>query len=258
MIASTFTHLALADTTLQLDAAKLSMGERVSWLRCPCYRWVVQAEGPGGRIETRRFLISSESLLKLREEKMADLLRSSSRIFSAGAIEALRKTGIVNLGLGSDGVSWGEDVDRGYSDLLSFGLHAIAQVVPSDGTRIELKSGYDFTTLRMNLGPQVGFHRLDQSAAFRWRTRRWAADLSVHVGLDPEAPTNTDVMDWGASARAAVRIVDFHGIRLGAELEVEYEREGNRYELGFDPEILSETFMMNLSYVAAGAKERLR
>jgi hypothetical protein len=235
-----------ADT--EIEVAKVTAGPQMSWMQCPCFRWVVQVQAAGGRIETRDFLISSDSLFKLHQEESFDFQQFAVRILNVGAIEALWTGG--HIGLGFNGVTFGEDRDRGYTQLLQSGLYALVSMIQSGSVRLDLHSGYDFETMRVNNGPQISRNQLNQALAFKWNAGAWSGNVTGRIGLDAAHMLDPAYFDAAASASVRARIFRLSDVEMGLSLNLGYEHDGWRNFMGLDPDLVTGSLLMDLSYVA--------
>lgn len=238
-----------SSTMIQIQPALASSGVQMSWGQCPCFRWTVQLQGLGGGIETRQFLVSSDALFKMREDMNPGFQRWQKRLFTLGAAEALWKGG--RVGLGFRGVAFGEDRDRGYTDLIRSGFYVLVNALLTDSLRFDIRSAYDFERMRVNQGPELHRGVFDQSAELRWRTRRWSGKVSGHVGFDdgkgrPDAGTRA-----GGEASARLRVLSLGDFQAGLGMNAAFEHDPFLKAVGFTREtnILTVGLSMDLTYV---------
>jgi hypothetical protein len=127
----------------------------------------------------------------------------------------------------------------------------LINLIRQDGMRFDIRSGYDFESMRINLGPKLELDRIDQSVAFQWQSNRWRGKAIAHLGFDRNEPTDKPV-DWGASLEANLRVLSFKSLDLGLNFKSFAERDGIREQVGLEPVLVGQTVLMSLSYVAGG------
>lgn len=252
LVAATLSVTARAESTgegnsIEIIPAKVAAGPQMSWFQCPCFRWVVQVQAASGQLETRDFLISSDSLFTFHEENSLDFQEFAVRLFKVGASEALWKTG--HVGIGFDGVTWGEDRDRGYNNLLQTGFYGLVNLLLTEAVRLDLHSGVEFERMNVNNGPTISRDQLAQAAALRWRFKGWSGTVNTRLSVDTAHPLNTQYLDAVASASVRGRIFSFHDIEMGLGFNLTAEHDGWRGFMGLDPDIMTGTLLMDLSYV---------
>jgi hypothetical protein len=242
--------VAVADEPARLTvggSTQVSAGAQMSWYQCPCFRWVIQLQAGGAAIETREFLVSSEALFKFRQEEVFDAQLSASKIFNIGAAEVLWKGG--HLGLGFEGITWGEDLDRGYTDVLKTGFYALASWVRTQSLRLDVRGGYQFQKMDVN---QVAEQRgvLNATPVLRWRTENWSGNVVAKAGMDPLHLPGADTWVGGASAGVRGRLFDLSSMELGLGFQLSYEYDGWRNRMGAEPSLASAILLLDLSFVA--------
>jgi hypothetical protein len=236
---------------IEITPAQVGAGAQISWGMCPCFRWVVQVQGATGAVETREWLISSDSIFNFREEQTLGFQRYAVRMFTVGAIEALWKSG--HVGLGFTGVSWGEDRDLGYSDLLRTGLYVLVNLIRTESLRLDIHSGAEFEQLRINLGPTLQRGLIEQAAVLRWEAGGFSAKMTGFFRQDSSHLFNARYLNFGGSAAVLGRIARFDDLALALGFGLSAEHDGFRNVLGMAPDSVSAVLMMDLSYVVGGA-----
>ena len=238
--------LAHADADIEIDAVKGTIGPRMSWIQCPCFRWVMQVQVAGGQIETRDFLISSESLFKFHRGRLPSTSEQfASRLFTVAPVEALWKTG--HIGIGFSGVTFGENKDLGYSNLIQTGLYALVNAFLTDAVRLDIHSGADYETMRVNYGPQIDRVLLDQAAIFKWKAGSWSGNVQGRVGFDSAHLTDPAYIDAAASPSVRWQMVRMGALDMGLSLTFSYEHDGLRSFMGLIPDMVSGSLLMDMS-----------
>ncbi|MGK5082874.1 hypothetical protein WDW37_06185 [Bdellovibrionota bacterium FG-1] len=235
---------------IEVKPAAVEAGNELSWGECPCFRWTIQVQAASGKIETQSFLISSEALFQFRETNSANFTRQQSQLFKAGAIEALWKQG--HVGLSFDGITWGNDRDRSYADLLRTGLYGLIQVVKTEAVSLKIRSGYVFESERVNYGSQIHRGTFEQAAILNWHSRLWSGQVSAHVGFDDGqflAPSQPRV---GAEVSTRVRFLKLRDLEAGLNFSTSVEHDPFRTIMGLNPDNLILGLSMDLTYDVLG------
>jgi hypothetical protein len=236
--------------------ANAQIGATVEYGACPCFRWTTRVQAAGGKIETKDFLISTDALFKFQEQFNPFFIRYSQRIYTVGDVEALWKK--AHVGIGFDGVTFGEDKDLGYSDLLKTGLYALVNVLMTQGeqnpdplhkkfVRLDLRTGFDYEQIRVNLGPMIQHNTVSEKAILHWETGRWSGNVQGLVSFDPQHTGASP--ELGASASVHLRMANIKQFALGLGLEVSADHDPFRTFLGYDPDQFTGSLFLDLSYV---------
>jgi hypothetical protein len=238
-------NAARADGMIEVTPVRAGSGVQVSIGQCPCFRWTVQVQGLGGRIETKDVLISADALIKFQQSTNSNFQKLASRVVTVGAIEALIKGG--HVGVGFNGVTFGQDADRGYSDMLRAGFYALVNILQTDATRFDIRSGYDFERVANMNGMRASRSNIDQAAVFQWNSGPWSGTFNAHVGLNPDGMEYTR-LSTGADVR--VRAIAFDDFELGLSASVSADHDPFRELLGLNANNAVAMVNMDLSWVA--------
>ncbi len=213
-------------------------GFQVSYGYCPCLRWTVKVDLGGGDFETRDFLISTDALFRYAQTETPRMFNSASHSFRIGAIEALAKG--AHVGLAFNGVTVGEDLDRGYSDILATGFEFLVSIVRTSNMSLMARTGYEYEQLRVNAGPEEKRNILSETIAFKWKTKtnRFNGAINATVFTDPFAgPLATDQIGYKGSASVHANIVNLKNFTFGTALQTSYEHDPFRAMFGLGPDI---------------------
>lgn len=232
---------------IEVTPISLSAGHTVKWAPEPYFRWTTKIQLAGGQWESRDFIVSSDALLELLEGENLQLIRTSERLFQAGAFETLWKGG--HVGLGFEGVTWGTDIDRQYSQLIRTGIYAMINVIRTEAMRLDIHSGYEFESKHINLSDPQTSGLLPQEVVMRWRTRFLTGRLYASVAPQTAGEQNLHTMRVAAGTKAKVRILSVKDLRIGLGLDLHSERDPRREAWGLDPTSTSASVFLDLSYV---------
>jgi hypothetical protein len=190
------------------------------------FQWTIQVRSMAGTIETRKFLISADELFKFHQSEAEGLQRYAQRLYHVGAVEALWKGG--HVGMGFEGVQFGEDRNLGYTDLIKTGFYALVNVILNDSASLNIHTAYEWETMRINLGPQLERNLVDQSVDLKWHHGRWSGQVTGHVGTDTSHMFDPSYLVGGAEVGARFRIGRLSQFDFGADAQVSYEHDGLR------------------------------
>lgn len=216
------------DRWIEATPIEVEVGARGSAGACNCFVWTVTTSIGAGKWETKRFLISSEALFAYARLEHSRLLRGFGETFQAGAAEILWKGG--RIGIAFDGVTMGEDVNQGYSDLVRSGLHALASWLISDSASLDVRTGVEYERKRVNLGPEFDEYEAQLRARVRWQGRAFEAEASFLAGADPSDIHESYHLKFEASAR--YEILELGDVALGIGARGTAEHDDNRDEYG--------------------------
>jgi hypothetical protein len=237
-----------ADTEWEIAPATAQAGVQVAIGQCPCFRWQVQAKALSGKYETQDILISTDALFQYSQTNSVNFQQLASRLYTVGAVEALVKGG--HVGVGFNGVQWGEDKDRGYSSLLRTGFYMLANIIQQDGLRLDAHAGYDWDHF-VNLVGLSGTRGLfDSAVALHWDSGPWSGMVNAHVGLETDSNFfNPHNIVAGATANVRARVVSFSDFEMGLTAQVSAEHDGFRDMLGLNPNNAIASLLMDISWV---------
>jgi hypothetical protein len=241
---------------IEIMPAGFTAGATQGWGQCPCFRWTATVRTMGGTIETRHFVISSDALFRLQQEQTIDLSRYTRQLYTMGALEALWKGG--HVGITFDGVTVGTEIDRGYSDIVRTGIHALVNIVRTESLRLDIRSGYQFEQMRVNLGEEISRELLPQSLSFGFRTAHWHGRIAASVGLDAARPLELDHALLRGELGFGVHFMDESAFRWGLSLNTYVERDPFREALGLAGDQVTAILSLDLSWmpkVLHGRKE---
>jgi len=228
-------------------SAKVTAGTQIGYGACPCFRWKVGIQGPGGKIETREFLISSDALFKLTQTHYGFQKEVASRLVTVGAIEALWKGG--HIGMGFTGVTLGDDEDLGFNEIMRGGLYAFVNILMSDAVRMDIRSGYDLQKMRVNLGPKISRGILEQKALFKWSSGSWSGAVQASIGMDEVVPLSFKAAKLAGSANLRLGMLTMGDLIWGLNLDVTAERDPWRKLLGVPEDLITTSLFMDLTYL---------
>jgi hypothetical protein len=228
---------------------KAEAGTQMSWGQCPCFRWTVQIQGLGGGVMVaKEFLISSDAVFKMRQEMEADGSSNRLKLYRLGAVEALWTGG--HVGMGYQGITWGDDPDHDYFDVVRTGLYGFINMILNDSIRFDVRSAAEFESMRVDYGSsRVARTTLDQSAVLHWKSGGWSGNVSASVGLDASHPSNAQYMRLGADASMRARLLSIGDLELGLNLNGSYDHDPFREILGLTADSGVFGVAMDLSYV---------
>lgn len=234
-----------ADLSGSVTPVSLAAGGVGSYIQCPCFRWTIGARAAGGVLETRDIVISSDALFKFRmqEDLMWDQ-KPMVKMFEVGSLRLLLKG--AHLGLAFPGVTFGEDVDKGYSDFLQTGIYALVNLIRTETIGLEARTGYQYQQYRINLGPLLEEHEGYEAIVFNWRRGRWNGSLSGLMGFengDYERP------HFLATESTRIRAFSIKDLQMGIALEFQAEHEPFRQRVGLEPNSVAATVWMDFSYI---------
>jgi hypothetical protein len=239
---------ALADNMIEIAPVRAGHGITASIGQCPCFRWTIAVQGLGGKIDTKEVLISTDALIKFAQSSSADLGQLGSRITTIGAIDALIKEG--HVGVGFKGISFGQDRDRGFSEILRTGFYALVNLIQNDATRLDIRGGYDFDRYRTVTGQEGDRHIVQAEGVFQVNSGPWRAQLDAHIGMMPNRIFSGNSIRAGGGASGRVRIASFSEFELGLAAELRGEYDSFREILGFDKSFNGTgMIMMDLAFV---------
>jgi len=236
---------------IEFTPAQVRTGGEVGYGQCPCLRWTLQFAGLGGRLETRDFIISSDALLALDYREDPRFQGATTDLVRFGGLEALLKG--TRLGLRFQGVTVGNDLDRGYTDILRTGLSFVMNLVQQERVRLDLRSGYDFERMRLNLVEDVERHDLPQSLNLIWNAGRWSGDLRGSVSIPTSEVLSPAAYRLQASASSQVRVLTVQDLRMALGAALVVDRDPQREEWGLAPLQATAQFFMNMSWVPRAA-----
>ncbi len=221
-------------------------GFQASYGACPCLRWSFQVRALGGRVVTRDFVISSRALFEYLHREQAYFDRNVAQIFRVGALEVLWRRG--HLGVGFNGVTLGRDLDRGYSDWIRTGAYILLSAIYDQAIRLGFRTGYDFEQMRVNLGPEIERHEINQSVVFEWNRGVFNGYLSALIGYNSYQWDLTQPRIQFSGAVEA-RLLRFWHLESNLGLELSYENDPFRELLGFARENAVGLLYIGLSWV---------
>lgn len=242
---------ALADEgngMIEVVPISAAAGASMSWGACPCFRWSVRVQGLGGRIETRDFLISSDALFQMQESRNMQFARVMSQIFNVGAIEALWKGG--HIGLGFEGITFGDDLDQNYTDIIRTGLYALINIVYTEAVRLDIRSGYQFDLMSINMSDAIERHRLTEQILFQWQTGAWSGNVRAGVNFSPDI-SGWDQLGITGGANVHVTALTLGDLRVGLGLDVSASHDPFRELYGLAETNVTGMLMMDLSWVSS-------
>jgi hypothetical protein len=155
-----------------------------------------------------------------------------------------------HVGLGFKGVSFGQDKDRGFREILRAGLYVMANIVAKDALRFDIRSGYDFDRVATTTSKEASRHFLTQEAVLAWQAQSFSGNVKASIAFNPESFFDTKSMRAGASTSVRARIVSFEDLEVGASAQVSGEYDPFLEVLGLKPFNATGTLMMDLSWVA--------
>lgn len=234
---------------IEIIPITVSTGNTAKWGPEPYFRWTVKIQMAGGQWENHDFSISSDALFQLLEGENIQLLRVSERIFQAGAIEALWKSG--HIGLGFEGVTWGTDVDQQYSRLFRTGVYAIVNLIRNEAIRLDIHSGYQFETKHINLSDGDSVSTFPQEIMMHWRTRFFAGRLHAKAAFNSEGPVNFRTIRASTGTQSHLRVLSIKDLRLGIGLDFKAEHDPIRENWGLNPNSVTASIYLDISYIHA-------
>lgn len=236
---------------IEIAPIAVDAAARVSAGYCPCLRWVVGIQAAGGKWETREFLISSEALIELEHAREMQGARAVSQLIQIGAFDAIWKGG--HVGIGFDGVTLGDDLDKGYTDLLRTGLYAMLTWIkegPKGATRFDIRSGHEYEKMSIGLNPEATeHHTLPQSMVFEFETGRWSGNVWAGVALDPKNLFKESEIGYDAGISGHFRVLSIKDLDLGIGLEASAERDPFREAHGLAASDVRTKLYMDLGWV---------
>lgn len=240
-----------AETIIDINAASVQQGVQVQIGECPCFRWKLKGVAAGGKIETDEILISSEGLVNFEMTNTADFQKIAAATVTVGAAEVLIKGG--HIGVGFNGVTYGQDPDMGYENMLRTGFYILANMVKSDYVQFDahLGMGWDHFVTAVMTGDE-SYNRFvgNTGAKFKWEAKGgWSGTVSAHVGLDFSHDVNPDSVIVGGEATVRARIVSFSHFELGVNASLKGEHDGLRSLLGLNPNNGIGSLLMDLTWV---------
>ncbi len=245
---------ALADEgMIEVMPISAAAGASMSWGACPCFRWNVRVQGLGGRIETREFLISSDALFQMQESRNMQFARVMSQIFNVGAVEALWKGG--HIGIGFEGITFGDDLYQNYTDIIRTGLYALLNIVYTEAVRLDIRSGYQFDSMSINLSDAIERHRLTEQIMFQWHTGAWSGNIRAGVNFSPDI-SGWDQLGITGGANVHVTALSLGDLRVGLGLDVSASHDPFRELYGLAATNVTGMLMMDLSWVSQAELER--
>lgn len=250
---------AMADTN-NFEPAKVSGGVQAARGYCPCLRIVVRARGAGGTIAVKKFLISTDALLKFDQGRGGNPVYNipAWQYFTVGALEAMLKGGRLHLGF--DGVTWGDDLDRGYSDLMRTGASLAVSLVRTAAFELKIKHGYQFEKFSVNQAPETSQHDLPQTLSMRVNLGPVTAQLAGGIAVSPNDLTDLALEQVKYSVNADVHSTLFRlkGIGMGLGIEAQHEFDPFRRDIGLEPSSSSVGVFIDISYVVPKKKKRVK
>jgi hypothetical protein len=215
-------------------------GLQFSYGSCPCFRWTIKTELAGGEFETQDFLISSEALFQYIQNENAQAHAYTAKLFKVGALEALLKG--AHLGVGFDGVTFGEDRDQGYQNIVRTGFYVLVNLLRSDAARLDLRTGYEYDSLSVNAAPNVSRNIASETATFKWDTGHFAGKIEGRVFIDADRAVG---YSGAAGMMGKAKIKDFV---LGAGIQASYSHDLFRLPYGLDPNIVIAGVYLDVGY----------
>lgn len=254
LLIATFIGLATAEPAgrrpmIEVSPATVTGGFNAGHGFCPCFRWTVGVQLLGGSWETREFLISTDSLFQIEQSQSAYLHRIMSRVYTVGAIEALWKRG--HVGIGFEGITVGDDLDRSYADIVRTGLYVLINLIRTDAARLDIRTGYQYEQFRVNLGPAIQTsHNLPQSLILDWNDGGdWTGDVYTGLIVSAQTPLDPHSLFLGTGANSRLRLFTKDELEAGLGLRVDYEYDPFREIYGLAASNLSAMLYMDLSWV---------
>ena len=216
-----------------------------SYLGCPCARMSVTISTMGGQITTRHFIVSSASLFQFSQRNFLNSRFLTARVFNAGAVEALYQGGTV--GLGFEGITWGQNQDQNLSQIFQTGAYAIFNLFQNERLRLTLSSGYHREEASFNLYNRLRQNEWRNSLNLRWHTEHWSAHVRGNLSLPQNDFGNPN--RWIASADSSVeaRWLTPADLQLGAGINALYNHRPYRrdYETNVDEVVASIFFELS-------------
>ena len=246
-IAQRATPAQASPPMIEFLPGSVSVGMEAGAGQCPCIRWIVQAQGIGGSIETRDFLISTEALLSYQRRQDPRVLTAVSEVWSLGGLEALLKGS--RFGLRFDGIQFGHDLDRGTTDLFRTGLDLITQLVQQESVRLRLRTGVDFEHFQMNLIEDTGRVLLPQSLDFAWNAGIWSGNVQASFSFPADALTRPEEYVLSAAAQQSVRLASVQDLELALGASLGFTRDPFRMRWGISPHDFNAQLTMNVQWV---------
>jgi hypothetical protein len=252
-------HPLQASTRVNFELASSDTGGRIIIGNGDTYaRYVVQVKAVDGTYETKEILISTDALLKISVPSANHLYPTANKIFdiNVGAVEAYSKAG--HIGVGFKGITYGKDADRGFSEMLRYGFYAMTNLARAKGggTRLDLRSGYDYQRMTTVDGQMGARGVMDTALALHWKQNEVVGDfgaaegnLIAHAGIDLDDPSNTDLLTMGFSASTGVRLIRVEDFEASLLAEISMERDGFREMLGLSKWDTVASLMFDVSYV---------
>lgn len=247
--------LAHADFIMDISPAKAEAGAQVVvGGKCPCFHWQIKAAAGAGKIETQDILISTEGLLQANLSTPVGFQNFATSLYRVGAVSVLSKGG--HVGLAFDGVQFGQDSDRGLKSVLNAGLHALVNIIQNDDLVINAKAGYTWSQLEAQganggYGPMGSRSLVDQGVEGTWNDGGpFTAKFSAHIGLEADSHFfDPSRMVFGAEGSLRARMFTFDQFEAGLSAEVSAEHDGFLSTLGLNPDYVSTSVMMDLTYL---------
>lgn len=218
-------------------------GAQVGYFACPCFRWTIRVELLGGKIETREILISSDALFQYVQTEAPFGQSAPLQTFKVGALEAILKG--ARVGIGFDGITWGRDNDMGYSDLLKTGAHFLVNLIRTDAVRLDLKSGYEFDQMSVNLAPETERQLAYQAVALRWSGKRFGARADARVFVNPSDDRSSGFQGSTGFHAKAIKASDFY---LGIGFDFSYLYDPFRLNFGINPHLAIAGIYVDIGY----------
>lgn len=140
------------DVSIYIDVVDSNIGPQMGLGQCPCFRIATQHKVLGGEIETKYVLVKSEGLLTMEMDRGLNFRTADSltkRLFNLGATELMWKGQV--LGVYFPGVTLGNDLDRGYTDIIRTGMHLVLKAYRSRYAQVDFRIGYSHDQGNINL-----------------------------------------------------------------------------------------------------------
>lgn len=240
---------APAQPDIEIGPGHAGAGVRVSDGACPCIRFVVRTHKLGGRIETRKFIISTDAFFRfeLALAPRSNVIVPASRYFNIGALEAIMRGS--RVGLGFAGVTIGHDNDLSYSEITRTGLYVFMQLLRSEALSFDIRSGYEYEQKRVNLSPLVRSNDLVQSAVLSFEYGFLAGQLGAVAAFDPRVYSDLGGYRLGANASLEASTVLFKSVDLAFGVEALVEHDPFREQFGLDPNQRMVGVYIDASYI---------
>lgn len=231
----------------QIEIGTVGGSASATYLSCPCFRLSIKARALGGQWNVRNFIIGSDALFQFRQSADLALGTTMSRYYQISPLEVLSRRG--HVGIAFDGITLGDDLDRSYTDIFRTGVSAIINMVATDAIRLDLRTGYDFERMNINLGTQREAHVLPQTLLMRWRTRHWSGHMSGTVGFPSDSITDPDQFLYAAELDQQVRFLTRSDLQFAFDIDLGFERNPFREAYGLARDNLSAEVGFEISWL---------